>query len=224
MRLLVVLRPQPGATATAEAAREMGLETLVLPLFAVDPVDWDVPDPSEFDGLLLTSANAVRHGGPDLEMLRSLPAHCVGEATAKAARDYGFEVTTVGQGRVDPLLRSLPAGLRLLHLCGVHRREPEAPAQGITVVPVYRSDALPAPSRLAEIEGAVAAIHSPRAGARLSSLVDESALARERIAVAAISREAADAAGGGWETVEIAANPSEVALLALAARLCNNPG
>lgn len=222
MRPLVIVRPEPGASATAEAARGLGLEPLVMPLFAVRPVAWEVPGLGGFDALLLTSANAIRHGGAGLDLLRALPAHCVGEATARAARDFGFEVATVGSGRVDPLLQSLPAGLRLLHLCGVHRREPRAPRQCIRVVPVYRSDEILASDELGEVDGAVVAIHSPRAGSRFSDLADEIALRREGIAVAAISPEAAEAMGSGWQEIVAATEPSDPALLAIAARLCQN--
>jgi uroporphyrinogen-III synthase len=63
----------------------------------------------------------------------------------------------------------------------------------------------------------VALIHSPRAGRRFAELVDD----RSRLAIAAISRDAADAVGGGWFSVEATDTPSDDALLALAARLCN---
>ena len=46
---------------------------------------------------------------------------------------------------------------------------------------------------------------------------------RPRSAIAAISPDAARAAGAGWERVEVADAPNDAALLALAARLCNNP-
>jgi uroporphyrinogen-III synthase len=43
------------------------------------------------------------------------------------------------------------------------------------------------------------------------------------VAVAAISAAAADAAGGGWAAIEAAETPTDDALLALVARLCNKP-
>ena len=85
MRPLVILRPEPGASATARAAAALGLDPLVIPLFVVEPVEWVAPDPAGFDALLLTSANAIRNGGAELERVRGLPAVCVGEGTAAAA-------------------------------------------------------------------------------------------------------------------------------------------
>src|SRR4051794_41196284 len=96
MRRVVVLRPEPGASATVERARQRGLDAFALPLFEVEPVAWEAPDPDRFDALLLTSANAVRHGGEQLVRLRELPVYAVGSATADAARRGGFEVASVG--------------------------------------------------------------------------------------------------------------------------------
>jgi len=219
MTPLVIVRPEPGAGATAEAAREVGLEPVVMPLFAIEPLEWEPPDPSDFDALLFTSANAIRHGGAGLDALRSLPSHCVGEATARAAREHGFEVASVGSGRVDGLLETLPAELRLLHLSGFHRREPKAPRQAIHVIPVYRAEELPVPAGFRGLEHCVIAIHSPRAGARVGGID----LARDRNAIAAISPEAAEACGTGWAATVCAQEPSDSALLAIAAELCKNP-
>jgi uroporphyrinogen-III synthase len=223
MKPLAIVRPEPGGSATAKAARRLGLQPLVMPLFEIRPLEWNPPDAGGFDALLFTSANAIRQGGPRLDALLGLPAHCVGEATARAARDYGFKVASVGSGRVDPLLESLPAEIRLLHLGGLHRREPKTPRQSIRVIPVYAAEELAVPQGFREVEECVVAAHSPRAAARVGELVDELGLRRGRIALAAISREAAEAAGTGWEVVLSANEPDDAALLAIAAELCKNP-
>ena len=218
MTKVVVLRPEPGASETVSRARTLGLEATAVPLFQVEPVDWSVPD-RKFDALLLTSANAVRHGGSQLETLRSLPVQAVGEATAAAARDAGFTVATVGEAGVDELLATIDPRTQLLHLCGEERREPGSAPNSITPVPVYRSVALNPPA-LGEVQGAVVLVHSPRAAQRLSELVAD----RSGIAIASISKAAADAAGSGWMAVEVAERPTDEALLALARRLCDKAG
>ena len=220
MRPLVILRPEPGATATANAARRLGLETILIPLFEVEPIAWTAPDPSTFDGLLITSANAVRASGPELRKYLGLPVHAVGEATAAAAREGGFRVETVGSGGIDALLASLAANLRLIHLCGSVHREPRSHVQTICAVPVYRSVPLPLPENFRAVEGAVVAVHSPLAGARLAKLAQANGLVRQSTSIAAISADAATAAGLEWEHLEAAVEPNEPALLALAARLC----
>ena len=218
MRPVLVLRPEPGASATVGRAHALGLDAIVAPLFEVEPVDWQAPDISGFDGLLLTSANALRFGGEQLEGLRGLQAYAIGEATAGAARAAGFDLAANGRADVDRLLGSIDAGLKLLHLCGADRREPVDARQSITPILVYRSKPIPAPD-LSAAPGSVALIHSPRAGRRFADLVGD----RSPIAIAAISPAAADAAGPGWKSIDVAGQPSDEALLALAARLCNKP-
>lgn len=218
MRPVLVLRPEPGASATIERARERGLSGIALPLFEIEAMDWAAPDPAGFDGLVLTSANAVRCAGEQLDALRGLPAYTVGEATAEAARKAGFSIAATGDAGVDRLLASIDPELRLLHLCGEDRRAPERPRQSITPIVVYRATPIEAPD-LSAAEDAVALIHSPRAGRRFAELVRH----RGTIAIAAISPAAANAVGSGWQTVEVADESTDDALLAVAARLCNNP-
>ncbi len=221
MRPLVIVRPEPAATATAQAAGKLGMRPVILPLFAIGPLDWEAPDPSGFDALLLTSANAVRHAGGELGRLSSLPAHCVGEATAAAAREASITVASVGDGGVDALLATIPFGTRLLHLCGTDRRAPAEAGHSIRSIPVYRSAEIDPGEALAGIEGAVVAIHSPRAGSVLGLRAAESGLRRASVALAAISEAAAEAAGDGWEVVAAAERPTDSALLSLALRLCD---
>jgi uroporphyrinogen-III synthase len=188
----------------------------VVSLFGIEPLAWTAPEAGGFDGLLLTSANAVIHGGNDLASLRGLPVYAVGEATAEATREAGFDIASTGEAGVDRLLGSIEPDLRLLHLCGEDRREPDGARQRISPVVVYRSMPVHAPD-LSLAEGGVVLVHSPRAAKRLSELVP----ARQSITVAAISSAAAESVGDGWQGVEVADAPSDEALLALAARLCN---
>jgi uroporphyrinogen-III synthase len=217
MRRVVVLRPKPGASETVKRARELGLEPVSVPLFEVEAVEWAMPD-GAFDGVLLTSANAVQQAGEQLQKLRALPAYTVGEATAEAARDAGFDVAATGYDGVERLLGSIDPGLRLIHLCGEDRKSAPDARQEIEPVAVYRSRAIQAPA-LGDVNGSVALVHSPRAGSRLGELVKDKA----SIAVVAISKAAANAVGEGWEVVTAADKPTDDAVLALAAELCNKP-
>ncbi|HEY8622769.1 MAG TPA: uroporphyrinogen-III synthase [Casimicrobiaceae bacterium] len=218
MRRVLVLRPEPGASATIEQARKRGIEAIAVPLFEVEPLAWIAPDPAQFDGVLLTSANAARLGGDGLQELRTLPVYAVGEATAQAAREAGFAIAATGQRGVEQLLDAIESQLRLLHLCGVDRQPPRDAQQHITNIPVYRANPILQPD-LGATEGSVALIHSPRAGRRFAELAGDKA----GVTIAAISPAAAEAAGSGWQCVEVADVPSDDALLALAARLCNKP-
>jgi uroporphyrinogen-III synthase len=218
MRRVLVLRPEPGASATVKRARELGLDASSVPLFEIEGVGWQAPDARDFDALLVTSANAVRYGGEQLKDLVSLRVYAVGKATADAAHAAGFDIAATGERGVDALLASMPDGLKLLHLCGADRRIAEDPHGEITPLVVYRSKRVDAPNLDAAI-GAVALIHSPRAGARLAELADD----RSSITLATISSAAAEASGSGWRSIHVAQEPTDEALLALAASLCNKP-
>ena len=219
MRQIVILRPEPGASSTAQRAAAQGLDAIKLPLFEIEPVDWTPPDLSDFDGLLVTSANAIRAAGDGLEQLKMLPVYAVGPTSAAVATEAGFDVAKVGTARVRSLLQRIDPDLRLLHLAGEDRIDPRRAWQKITVLPVYRSQAIEIVDP-AVIDGAVALVHSPRAGARLAEIARD----RSTISVAAISPAAAEACGEGWERVSSVTKPSDIALLALAARLCEKNG
>lgn len=212
MRPLFVLRPEPGASATAARAAAVGLIVVKHPLFAAVAVPWSIPD-GPFDGLLLTSANAVRFAGA----LPPLPIYAVGEATAAQARAAGAEVTVVGDGGVDALLDALPHDLRLLHLAGADRIVPASPRKTIVPVTVYRMEPLAPPSP-EQLTDAVVLIHSPAAGRRLA----EMNLDRGRVRIAAISPASAEACGDGWAARLAAPRPIDAALLPLAAKLCKD--
>lgn len=217
MTRVVVLRPEPGASETVARAAERGMDAVAIPLFKIEPIAWKAPDAGEFDALLLTSANAVRFGGRGLAALRDLPVHAVGEASAVAAHEAGFDVATVGDAGVEKLIGGLGPKLRLLHLAGEHRT---ASSQPMTTLAVYRSRLVEPPEDLKTAQGAVVLVHSARAGHAFADAVDRLGLDRSAIQIAAISAAAADAAGTRWATIESAAQPTDEALLALAERLC----
>lgn len=191
----------------------MGIDARAVPLFEIAPLPWQAPDSAEFDAIVMTSANAALHGGEELERLKSLPVRAVGAATAAAARAAGFAVASIGEGGSENM--GLPTGERLLHLAGRdHRRIAAA-----TTIPVYEARPIERPPGLDGFGECVVAVYSSRAGQRLAELVTD----RSRITIAAISPAAAEASGTGWKGVHAAPQPSDAALLALAARLCDSP-
>lgn len=222
MRPLIVIRPEPGNAATVVRAKAMGLDARGMPLFAVEPVAWSADPPLAYAGILLTSANAVRHAGPRLEEYLELPAYAVGEATADAARAAGFASIVTGDGDAARLIAQMaPLGRRrLLHLSG----EDVTPfdTQGIEIDRhvVYRAAEAAPPADFATIleEAPVILIHSQRAGKRLDGLV--TAGRRERIALVSISGAAAGQIGQGWQRLAIAPEPRDESMLKIAAELC----
>lgn len=224
MKRLFICRPEPGASASLSRARKLGLDAVAMPLFELHPLDWQPPDPAEFDALLVTSANALRLGGRGLDRFRHLPLVAVGEATAAEARRAGWTDVRAGSGGVTELLADLPGGLRLFHPRGRDAIEPGPVAQRLVGAIVYEAAELPPPPNLAELGGNVAAVHSPRAAARLAELVDAAGIDRGTIGLAAISSAAQQAAASGWRRSAAADRPTDEALLALAAVLCDEAG
>lgn len=222
---VLILRPQPGADATAAQARALGLEPVVAPLFSVRPVGWEPPEPSHYDAVMMTSANAARHAGSALAAFLHLPCYAVGEVTAAAAADAGFAQVVSGPSDAKALVeRMADDGIgRALHLCGADRIQGHDERIGIEERVVYAVDAasaLSARAREAIEAGALVLLHSPRAAAVFAALCDEAGLDRRRISLAAISEAAVRAAGPGWARALQAPEPRGQALLEVAAKLC----
>jgi uroporphyrinogen-III synthase len=222
-RAIAVLRPEPGNAATAAAIEVLGLIAIRLPLFEVRAIDWAPPDVTRFDALLLTSANAPRHAGPGLATLRGLPVHAVGDATAAAARDAGLEVVAVGDRDGAALVAAAAAsGVRRGLLLGGRDRAVASDPIIAAAIAVYASDPVAVPiEALDQLAGSVVLVHSPRAARRVADLIDRAGVDRRTVRLAAISAAAADAAGGDWESVAVAASPDAAALIALARTLAD---
>jgi uroporphyrinogen-III synthase len=216
--LVLVLRPEPGATQTAARARARGLEPVIAPLFQIISMPWRPPPEERYDAVLLTSANAARCA----RAVASRPCYAVGEATAAAAQAAGFaEVDAGPSDGAATLERMVRAGVkRALHLCGRNHLALEHRELSIERRIVYDAKAaaeLPAAASAALRRGAVALLHSPRAASVFAALAGN----RAAIRLAAISGAAAEAAGEGWAAKATAAAPRDEALLEVAAKLCN---
>jgi len=225
---LVIVRPEPGATATLQAARAVGLAASAHPIFTIEPVSWRPVDPAEVDAVILGSANALRHAGPGLSALRGLPAYCVGRTTALAAKTAGLEVVRTGTGGLQQVLLALaPQHRRLLRLAGAAHVPLSLPPD-VTMETRIVYDAVPTPLgtglRRALADPAVVMLHSGEAARHFDELCAAGEVAREQIHLAVIGPRVARVAGTGWATVETAPQPSDAALLALAARMCQDPG
>lgn len=219
---LLVTRADPGGLATVRRAQAEGLDARHVPLFTARPLDWEAPDPAHFEGLLLTSAQAVRLAGPRLAALANLPVHAVGEATAAAARAAGLEVATVGDTDGRALLDAMAsqAIARVLWLCGRDRTALAATGIAITPIPVYAVDAAPPPREWDRLIAAPALIvaHSTRGAKRIADLAGDR---RKHLTLLAISAAVAAAAGEGWAEKAVSGRPDDAAMLAEAHALCH---
>lgn len=221
--MILVVRPEPGLSATLRSAKEMGLNAVGYPLFEICPVNWECPDPDQVDALLIGSANAFRQGGEALEKLAEKPVFAVGQATADAAREGGFQVATVGSGGLQGVLDDVPANIRLLRLAGAEH-VPLVPPEGVTVETriVYEAVPLelPEPLRaLQDLEPTVL-LHSAAAARQFDSEAQRLALHRGRITLIAIGPRVASAAGKGWADIHVSPAPNDSAMLELTQSRC----
>lgn len=220
---LLALRPEPGLASTLDKARALGLAITGHPLSAIRPLAWECPDPAGIDGLLIGSANAILHGGPNLARLAAKPVFAVGEATAAAARGAGFTVALTGSGGLQGVLDAVPPPRHLLRIAG-EEHVPLTPPPGVTFAEViaYRSEALPldpAAPLLASGE-ALVLLHSAATARHFAAEVDRLGLPRACITLAALGPRIAAAAGGEWAAIHTAATPDESTFLQLAFDLC----
>lgn len=223
-RPLALVRPEPGWSASAAAARQQGLVVVGHPLFVAEPVSWTPPS-GEFDALLTGSAAVFRHGGPQLAALAALPVYAVGEATAAAAVEAGFAVALTGEGGLQQLLDgSAGEARRFLRLAGEERvvLHPH-PGQGIVDCPVYRMTPRPIDddfTRELDERKPLVALHSAAAARHFAQEVDRLGLSRGSLFLAALGSRIAKSAGLGWAALHIADQPNDAALLAKACALC----
>ena len=227
-RALLVIRPEPGNARTLAAARALGLDARAVPLFVVEAIAWEPPDPAKFDAVLLGSANALRHGGAALARYAGLPVYAVGTTTAEAARAAGFAVAACGEGGLSALLPRLVADgrNRVLRLSGeAHVALDPPPGVVIETAVVYAARPVPLPTAAVPAHGAVVALHSGEAARHLAAECDRLGLDRGRIALACLAPRVAAAAGEGWADKRVAPTSEpvgEAALLALARDMCQN--
>lgn len=126
MRLLIT-RPEPQGERTAAALRARGHDVVLAPLLRIEPItDADIGR-RPWAAALITSANAVRFlpSHPRRVELLALRLLAVGQRTAEAAREAGFNQLQSADGDADDLVelvkRAVPAPGPLLYLAGADR-------------------------------------------------------------------------------------------------------
>ena len=220
-----VLRPEPGLSATMERGRAMGLAMEAMPLSAAEPVAWQMPKGS-FDGILLGSANGLRHAGDALASIGPLPVYSVGQATADEARARGLPVAMTGTGGLQGLLDALPAdrALSLLRLAGEEHLPLTAP-EHVTIETVTVYAIVHRPLGQSDVEklsgGGVVLLHSAGTARHFESECRRTGIDRSVLALAAIGPRVAGSVSDGWKSLLAASTPDDAALLSLAADMCN---
>lgn len=184
-----ITRAEPGAARTAARLRDMGLEPIIAPLLAVEPLTPALPDLAIFDALAFTSPNGVAAYAP-LTPRRDHAVFAVGDATAQVASAAGFPDVRSAQGDLTALARLIAESLSD---AAILIPQAETPAGDMTAaltqagarrimahpLPIYRTNptAQPAPAarlladrHAAALHGAMIACISPAAAAPLAAL------------------------------------------------------
>ncbi len=100
MPTVLITRPKADAAEFADALAQHGLRAEFFPTIDIVPItDWALPTLEHYDGLIFTSANAVRHFISPLlsrepkrfARLRAMHHYAVGTKTHRALQEYGID-------------------------------------------------------------------------------------------------------------------------------------
>ena len=225
--LVWITRARPGADATAERVRQLGVEPIVAPLLEVRRAPLAPIDLEGVSAIVFTSANAVS-AFADRCAERTLRVFAVGDATAAAARMQRFSNVLSAQGDVAALAASLAARRR--ELPGVilypAAAEPaqdlagalEAAGLAVRQITIYETVVIDPDevlvARLGEVDGVL--LHSAKAARALAGFLKSHP--SPGLTAFCLSRQIARSLGrAGLASVVSAEAPTETALLALVA-------
>ena len=223
-----VTRAQPGADATAQSLAALGHNPLVASLLEVHRLPSPLAAaPAGTAAIAFTSANAVRAFAA-WSSERGWPVFTVGDATAQAARQAGFDRVTSADGDVAALARRLAAdvGGLVLHPCA---REAAGDLAGglsssvarLQTLALYETRAATLTPAAMDALGQAAPdavlVHSPKGAQALAAAVEApGAPDAAQLHAYALSRAClAPLASCGFAKLTAAAEPNVAALLAL---------
>ena len=232
---ILVTRPRPDNDTTLATLRDRGFEALSAPLLRFEPLPFHDDADAEYDGVILTSANALRSLDLTASRLLPLPLFAVGAHTADAARAAGFDRVIVAKGDAvslrDLVLARVKAGeltasATLLYLAGADLSRDlasELGARGLDVVThtTYRMvpvAALPREASEAFMANRISAVlhYSRRSAQAFLETIRADGIEISALAVPQCCISAAVAAvlhDAGATKVVVAARPDETALL-----------
>ena len=102
--------------------QSLGHEISHLPLINIEGLKYEVPNYSEFKGIIFTSSNAIKF--LDIKSIdKKLKCFCVGNATEKKARSVGFQNVFAAEGNVNNLKELIlqnfkPSEGKLIYISG----------------------------------------------------------------------------------------------------------
>ncbi len=231
MRLLIT-RPSEDAEPLAALLGERGIETVLEPLISVTDLEGPEMDLEGVQAMLITSANGIRaFARRQLEQGRGLTVYAVGDASARAAKELGFESVKSATGDVQALAALVgedldPDGGALVHVAGTHVAGDLAgmlAGSGFEVrrEVIYQSKPSESLSRETReilqsgtLDGVL--LFSPRTAGLFARLAAEAGLAQacKNLAAYCLSQAVAEEAQSlDWREIIVAPEPNQDALL-----------
>ena len=99
---ILLTRPLEDSIEMISKFKSLGHQVSHLPLLSIDRMDHEQINSLNFKGIIFTSANAVKF--LDLKTIdKNLLCFCVGSATEKKARSFGFQNVIAAEGNVENL-------------------------------------------------------------------------------------------------------------------------
>ena len=99
---ILLTRPLEDCSEMIVKFKSLGHQVSHLPLLSVEEVIHDKINFENFNGIIFTSANAVKFLNHD-KINKTIKCFCVGEITEKKARSFGFQNTIAAEGNVSNL-------------------------------------------------------------------------------------------------------------------------
>ncbi|NQV56492.1 MAG: uroporphyrinogen-III synthase [Rhodospirillales bacterium] len=229
MRVLIT-RPGDDGKILAEALNAIGVQSVIEPLMSIKYSEGAELDLAGVQAVLVTSANGVR-ALARRSPRRDIPIYAVGDASAGAASDVGFENIHTASGDVaalaDLVAKDLDAGAGpLVHVAATALAGDLAgdlAARGFETRREILYEAEPvrafSASAIAGLkDGAfdTVLLYSPRTAEILLDLIRKARLVRvcRQLNVVALSQAVADALDGSkWKNIFVASEPTQIAII-----------
>ena len=99
---ILLTRPLEDSKELILRFSSLGHNVSHLPVIKIEPIKYDEPDYSQFNGVIFTSSNAIKN--LDLTKVdKKIECYCVGSATEKVAKLNGFQNIISAEGNVNNL-------------------------------------------------------------------------------------------------------------------------
>ncbi len=227
---LLLTRPAADAARLRQDLLRLGFTADCAPMLEIRPLPVADLALDGITGLLITSANGLR-ALVAVTKRRDLPVYAVGEASARAARQAGFQAVQAAGGDVQSLANLVrrqlaPAAGALLHAAGetlagdlqAMLRQDGFEVRRETLYRAEMIKELPEDVAQSLARGAYQGVlfFSPRTAAGFATLAQGRFAPEASMAAFCLSAAVAErVAGLPWRRLCIAAEPSEAALLAV---------